>query len=113
MEDNQKSKPQCMLKRDQSLFTMKTQQRHCMWRISPCGEFFTDPLSIDILYYPEERDNKGELIKAGHHVLLRRAILLSQPENEKVYSLGDHVAVRSETNDWFMCMMSEIKGSKS
>ena len=48
---------------------------------------------IDILYYPEERDDKGELIKAGHYVLLRRAILLSQPENEKVYSLGDYVAV--------------------
>ena len=42
---------------------------------------------IDILYYPEESDNKGELIKAGHYVLLRRATLLSQPENEKVYSL--------------------------
>ena len=52
---------------------------------------------IDILYYPEERDDKGELIKAGH-----------QPENEKVHSLGDYVAVRSETNDWFMCVISEI-----
>ena len=31
---------------------------------------------------------------------------MSQPENEKVYSLGDYVAVRSETNDW--CVMSEI-----
>ena len=63
------------------------------------GEFFTDRPSIDILYYPEERDDKGELIKAGHYVLLRRASLLSQPENEKAYSLGDYVAVRSETND--------------
>ena len=71
-------------------------------------EFFTDRLSVDILYYPEERDDKGELIKAGHYVLLRRATLLSQPENEKVYSLGDYVAVRSETNDWFMCVISEI-----
>ena len=52
-------------------------------------EFFTDRSSIDILYYPEERDDKGELIKAGHYVLLRRA----------TYSLGDYVAVRSETND--------------
>ena len=43
---------------------------------------------IEILYYPEERDDKGELITAGHYVLLRRATLLSQPENEKVYSLG-------------------------
>ena len=35
--------------------------------------------------------------------------LLSQPENENlVYSLGDYVAVRSETNDWFMCVISEI-----
>ena len=42
-------------------------QRHCIWKI------FTDPPSIDILYYPEERDDKGELIKAGHYVLLRRA----------------------------------------
>ena len=63
-------------------------------------------LGIDILYYPKERDDKGELIKAGHWVLLRRATLLNQPENEKVYSLGDYVAVRSETNDWYV--MSEI-----
>ena len=65
------------------------------------GEFFTYRPGIDILYYPEEREDKGELIKAGHCVLLRRATLLSQlqPENEKVYSLGDYVAVRSETND--------------
>ena len=42
-----------------SLFTMRPRQRHCIWRI------FTDCPSIDILYYPEERDNKGELIKAG------------------------------------------------
>ena len=63
---------------------------------------------IDILYYPEERDDKGELIKAGHYVFLRRTTLFSQPENEKVYSLGDYVAVRSETNDWFMCVISEI-----
>ena len=63
---------------------------------------------IDILYYPEERNDKGELIKAGHYVLLRRATLLSQPENAKVYSLGDYVALRSETNDWFMCVISEI-----
>ena len=27
------------------------------------GEFFTDRPGIDILYYPEERDDKGELIK--------------------------------------------------
>ena len=33
---------------------------------------------------------------------------MSQPENLKVYSLRDYVAVRSETNDWFMCMISEI-----
>ena len=72
------------------------------------GEFFTDRPSIDILYYPEERDDKGKLIKAGHYILLRRATLFSQPENEKVYSLGDYVTVRSETNDWFMCVTSEI-----
>ena len=48
------------------------------------GEFFTDCPSIDILYYPEERDDNGELIKAGHYVLLRRATLLSQSENEKL-----------------------------
>ena len=63
---------------------------------------------IDIQYYPEELGDKGELIKAGHYVLLRRATLLSQPENEKFYSPGDYVAVRSETNDWFMCVISEI-----
>ena len=39
--------------------------------------------SIDILYDPEECDDKRELIKAGHYVLLRRATLLSQPENER------------------------------
>ena len=33
---------------------------------------------------------------------------MSQPENEKVYSLGDYVAVCSETTDWFMCVTSEI-----
>ena len=48
------------------------------------GEFFTDRPSIDILYHPEERDDIGRLIKAVHYVLLRRATLLSQPENEKV-----------------------------
>ena len=75
------------------------------------GEFFTDCPGIDILYYPEERNDNGELIKAGHYVLLSRATLLSQPENEKVYSLGDCVAVCSETNDWFMCVISEINDS--
>ena len=34
------------------------------------GEFFTDRPSINILYYQEERDDKGKLIKAGHYVLL-------------------------------------------
>ena len=68
------------------------------------GEFFTDRPSIDILYYPEECDNKGKLIKAGHYVLLRGAT----PENEKVHSLGDYVTVRLEINDWFMCVVSEI-----
>ena len=72
------------------------------------GEFFTDRPSIEILYYPEKRDDKGKLIKAGHYVLLRRATLFSQPENEKVFFLGDYVTVRSETNDWFMCVISEI-----
>ena len=62
------------------------------------GEFFTDRPSIDILYYPGERDDKGELIEAGHYVLPRIA----------TYSLGDYVAVCSETNDWFMCVISEI-----
>ena len=49
------------------LFTMRLRQRHCIWKR------FTDCPSIDILYYPEERDDKGELIKAGHYMLLRRA----------------------------------------
>ena len=43
------------------------------------GEVFTDRPSTDILYYPEECDDKGELTKAGHYVLLRRTTLLSQP----------------------------------
>ena len=47
------------------------------------GEFFTDRPSIDILYYPEECDDKGKLIKAGHYVLVGRATLFSQSENEK------------------------------
>ena len=81
---------------------MRLRQRHCFWRSS------TDCPSIDILYYPEERDDKGELIKAGHYVLLWRATLLSQPENEKVYSLGDYAAVCWETTDWFMYVMSGI-----
>ena len=51
------------------------------------GEFFTYRPAIDILYYPEEREDKGELIKAGHYVSFRRATLLSQPENEKGYAL--------------------------
>ena len=63
---------------------------------------------IDILYYREERADKGELMKAGHYVLHKRATLLSQPENVKVYFLGDYVAVHSETNDWFMCVINEI-----
>ena len=75
---------------------------------------FTDCPGIDILYYPEEhkeeiiKDDKEELIKAGHYLLLRRATLLSQPENVKVYSLRDYVAVYSETTDWFMYVMNEI-----
>ena len=72
------------------------------------GGVFTVRPSTYILYYPEECDDKVELIKAGHYMLLRRTSLLSQPENEKVYSLDDYVAVRSERNDWFMCVISEI-----
>ena len=41
------------------------------------GQFFTDRPSIDIFYYPEERDDKGKLIETGHYMLLRRAALLS------------------------------------
>ena len=41
-------------------------------------------------------------------MLLRRATMLSQPKNEKVYSLRDYVAVCSKTTDWFMYVMSEI-----
>ena len=41
-------------------------------------------------------------------MLLKRTTPLSQPENEKVYPLGDFVAVRSETNDWLMYVISEI-----
>ena len=88
--------------RDQSLFITRLRQRHRVWRS------FSDCPCIDIFYDPEERDDKGELIKAGHYVLLRRPTLLGQPENEKVYSLGDYVAVCSETTDWLMYVMSEI-----
>ena len=41
---------------------MRLRQRHCIWRR------FSDCPSIDILYDPEERDDKGELIKAGHYL---------------------------------------------
>ena len=41
-------------------------------------------------------------------MLLRRATLLCQPKNGKVYSLGDYVAVRSETTDWLMYVISEV-----
>ena len=41
-------------------------------------------------------------------MLLRKATLLSQPQNGKVYSPGDYVAVRLETIDWFMCVISEV-----
>ena len=34
------------------------------------GELFSDCPDIDILYYPEERDDKRKLIKAGHYILL-------------------------------------------
>ena len=50
-------------------------------KVTAFGEFFTDCPGIDILYYAEELNDKGELIKAGHYVLLRRATLLSQPKN--------------------------------
>ena len=43
-----------MLQRDQSLFTMKTQTKALYLE-----KLFTDRPSIDILYYPEERDDKG------------------------------------------------------
>ena len=71
------------------------------------GEFFTDHPGIDTIYYREERDDKEGLIKAGHYVLLRRATVLSQPENETVYSLQDYVALRSEKNDWFTCVIND------
>ena len=41
-------------------------------------------------------------------MLLRRATLLHQPENEQVYSLDDYIAVYSEATDWFICVISEI-----
>ena len=72
------------------------------------GERFALALIFFIIQLAEGREDKGELIKVGHYVLLSRATLLSQPENEKVYSLDDYVAVRSETNDWFVCVISEI-----
>ena len=40
---------------------------------------YLEKFSIDST---EERDDKGELIIAGHYVLLRRATLLIQPKNE-------------------------------
>ena len=43
---------------------------------------FSDRPGTDILYYPEQCDDKEELTKTGHYVLLRRTTLLSQPENK-------------------------------
>ena len=45
-------------RRDQSLFTIRLRQRHCIWRS------FSDCPSIDILYDPEERDDTRELNKS-------------------------------------------------
>ena len=67
---------------------------------SDIGEFVTDHPSIDIFVIQKN--------VTTNYVLLRRATLLSQPENGKVYSLGDYFAVRSETIDWFMCVISEV-----
>ena len=53
---------------------------------------------MDILYYPDERDEKGELIKAGHYALLI-AVESTWKWKGLVYSLGDYVAVFSETTD--------------
>ena len=77
---------------------MRLRQRHCIWRS------FTDCPSTDILLlYPEERDDKKELIKAGHYVLLRRATL-SQPENEKVYPwVSMLLFAQKQLIDWFVC----------
>ena len=108
MEHNQKSEAQCMLQRPITVY-YEDSDKGTVFR-----EVFTDRSSIDILNYPEERNDKGELIKAGHYMLLRRATLLSQPENEKVYSLGEYVAPRSETNYWFMCVINDpLKEVKS
>ena len=76
---------------------MRLRQRNCIWKS------FTDCPFIDILYYSEERDDKGELIKGW----TLRATLGEQHcwvnlKMKKVYSLGDYVAVCSETTDWFM-----------
>ena len=106
MEDNQKSYPLVHVIERPITVHYEDSDKGTLF-----GEFFTDRRGIDILYYPEERDDKGELIKAGHYLLLRSSTraLLSQPENENLFkSLGDYVAVRSETNDWFMCVISEI-----
>ena len=62
------------------------------------GEFLNDCSCTD-LYYQEKRDDLTCYLREQH---------LSQPENEKDSSLGDYVAARSKTNDWFMCIISEI-----
>ena len=41
-------------------------------------------------------------------MLLMKSTLLGQPENGKVYSLGDYVVVHSETIDWFVCVINEV-----
>ena len=35
-------------------------------------------------------------------------LIEKKKKKKKVYSLGDYVAVRSETNDWLICVMREI-----
>ena len=59
------------------------------------GEFFTDRPGIDILYYPEERDGKGELIKAGHYVLLKPSFHFQETLRPRHKKPSDYVVEQS------------------
>ena len=72
----------------------RLRQMHCIWRI--------------FYWLLLHRHSLLSRKTWRHYALLKKTTLLSQPENEKVYSLGDYVAVHSETDDWFMCVVSEI-----
>ena len=62
---------------------------------------------IDFLYYPEERGDKGELIKAGHYVLLRRATMLLKMKMKR-FILWVTMLLFAQKQMIGSCVISEI-----